>query len=78
MAITQPSRRSKADVFAAAAPDAKPMPKLRGKRQPLTFTLPPELIAGIDAVAAEQKRSRANMIEIILDQYLQAREREAA
>jgi hypothetical protein len=78
MAITQPSRRSKADAFAAEAPDAKPTPKLRGKRQPLTFTLPPDLIAGIDAVAAEQKRSRANMIEIILDQYLQARQREAA
>jgi hypothetical protein len=78
MAITRPSRRSKADVFAAEAPDAKPGPKLRGKRQPLTFTLPPDLIAGIDAVASEQKRSRANMIEIILDQYLQARQREAA
>lgn len=71
MAITQPSKRSKADAFAAEAPDAKPSPKLRGKRQPLTFTLPPEIIAGIDAIAAKKKRSRANMIEIILDEYLQ-------
>jgi hypothetical protein len=78
MAITQPSKRSKSDAFVAAAPDAKSAPKLRGKRQPLTFTLPPELIAGIDALAAEDKRSRANMIEIILGQYLDARQRRAA
>jgi hypothetical protein len=80
MAITKPSKRSKADAFAAKAPHAKPSgPKLRGKRQPLTFTLPPELIAGIDAVAAAEKRSRANMIEIILGQYLEARQpKEAA
>jgi hypothetical protein len=73
MAITQPSKRSKADDFAAGAPDAKPSPKLRGRRQPLAFTLPPEIIAGVDAVAAEEKRSRANMIEIILGRYLEAR-----
>lgn len=73
MAITQPSKRSKFDAFTEAAPDAKPTPKLRGKRQPIAFTLPPEIFAGVDAVAAEERRSRANMIEIILGQYLQAR-----
>ena len=80
MAITQPSKRSKADDFAAGAPDAKATPKLRGHRQPIAFTLPPEIIAGIDAVAAEEDRSRAKMIEIILRQYLQTRgaRREAA
>jgi hypothetical protein len=78
MAITQPSKRSKADDFASAAPDARRAPKLRGKRQPLAFTLPPEIIAGVDAVATEEKRSRANMIEIILEQYLQARQQRAA
>jgi hypothetical protein len=81
MAITQPSNRSKADSFTAGAPDAKPAPKLRGQRQPIAFTLPPEIIAGIDAVAAEEDRSRAKMIEIILRRFLQMREgqhREAA
>ena len=50
-------------------------------RQPIAFTLPPEIIAGIDAVAAEEDRSRAKMIEIILRRFLQIREghrREAA
>jgi hypothetical protein len=54
------------------------LPKLRGRRQPIAFTLPPEIIAGVDAVAAEEKRSRANMIEIILGEYLQARQQGAA
>jgi hypothetical protein len=74
MAITQPSKRSRADDFAAGAPDAKPTPKLRGKRQMLTFSLPPEIVAGIDAVAAEEDRSRAKMIEIILRRFLQMRD----
>ena len=74
MAITQPSKRSKADDFAAGAPNAKAAPKLRGHRRPIAFTLPPEIIAGVDAVAAEEDRSRAKMIEIILRQYLQRRE----
>ena len=81
MAITQPSKRSKSDAFAAAAPDAKSARKLRGHRQPIAFTLPPEIIAGIDAVAAEEDRSRAKMIEIILRRFLQmrqGRDREAA
>jgi hypothetical protein len=80
MAITQPSKRSKADDFAAGAPDAKPAPKLRGKRQPIAFTLPPDLIAWIDVVAAADGRSRANMIEQILLAYRRERDgrREAA
>ena len=71
MAITQPSKRCKSDAFSAEAPDAKPAPKLRGKRQPLTFTLPPDLIAEIDAVAAAEDRSRAKMIEIGMRQFVQ-------
>jgi hypothetical protein len=75
MAITRPSKRSQVDSFTAAAPDAKPAAKLRGKRQPLAFTLPPELIAEVDAVAAEEKRSRVKMIEFILEGFLRERRR---
>lgn len=70
MAITQPLKRSKAEAFVGEAPDAKPQAKLRGKRQPLTFTLPPELIAEIDAIAAAEDRSRAKMIEIGMRQFV--------
>jgi hypothetical protein len=45
MAITQPSKRSKAEAFTAGAPDAKPAAKLRGKRQTITFGLPPDLLS---------------------------------
>lgn len=76
MAITK--RPSKAETFAAGAPDAKPAPKLRGKRQPIAFTLPPELIAEVDTVAAEEKRSRVKMIEFILEDFLRNRQRQAA
>ena len=41
-------------------------PKLRGRRQMLTFSLPPDLVARVDAEAANEHRSRANMIEVIL------------
>jgi len=78
MAITQPSKRSKADAFAAEAPDAKPAPKLRGKRQTITFGLPPDLIAEIDAIAAEESRSRARMIEIGMRQFIRDYRRGAA
>lgn len=70
MAITQPSKRSKADAFEAGAPDAAKEPKLRGKRQPIAFTLPPDLIAAVDVIAAEQRRSRANMIEVMLQECI--------
>jgi hypothetical protein len=71
MAITQPSKRSKAEDLAAGAPDAHPTgPKLRGKRQPITFALPPDLVAEIDAIAAEESRSRARMIEFACRQFV--------
>ena len=70
MAITQPSKQSKAEAFAAGAPDAKPAAKLRGKRRTITFGLPPDLIAEIDAIAAEESRSRARMIEIGMRQFV--------
>jgi hypothetical protein len=55
-------------------------PKLRGKRQMVTFSLPPGLVAKVDAKAAKERRSRANMIEVLLEESLEreARQEEAA
>ena len=79
MAITRQPKPSRSETFTAEAPDAKPAPKLRGKRQPLALALPPDLLRTIDGYAAEQRRSRANLIEIILDDWVQAqRAKEAA
>jgi hypothetical protein len=77
MTITRLKPGSVAEAFTAEAPDAKPAPKLRGKRQPIALALPPELIAEVDAMAAQQERSRAKMMEMLLRGALE-RAREAA
>jgi hypothetical protein len=67
MAITKLRLGSVAEAFASEAPDAKPAgPKLRGRRQPITLALPPELIAELDVMGSAQERSRAKMREILL------------
>ena len=79
MAITKQPKARLSEAFTAEAPDAKPAPKLRGRRQPLALALPPDLLRTIDEFAAQQRRSRANLIEIILDDWVQAqRAKEAA
>jgi hypothetical protein len=77
MAITRLKPGSVAEAFTSEAPDAKPAPKLRGKRQPIALALPPELIAEVDAMAAAQERSRAKMMEILLRGAIE-RSRQAA
>jgi hypothetical protein len=78
MAITKLKSSSVAEQFTAEAPDARPKAaKLRGRRQPIALALPPELIAEVDAMAAQQERSRAKMMEILLRGALE-RAREAA
>jgi len=70
MAITRLSKRGKADVFVETAPDGKRDYTLRGKRRPITFTLPPDLITQIDQIAAKEERSRAKMIEIGMRKFV--------
>jgi metal-responsive CopG/Arc/MetJ family transcriptional regulator len=60
-------------------PKRKPPPKLRGLRQPIALTLPPDLVAEIDVVAKAEDRSRQKIIEIGLRQFVQSyRQRSAA
>jgi hypothetical protein len=68
--LPEPEPVPDAERLMAEAPDTEPPePKL----QPLALALPPELLRTIDRFAAQERRSRANMIEIILDDYAQAR-----
>ena len=71
MAITRPAKRSKIDEFAESAPDAARVRPLRGKKAPITLTLPPDLIARFDAAAAGQERSRAAMLAIVMREWLE-------
>jgi metal-responsive CopG/Arc/MetJ family transcriptional regulator len=41
-------------------------PKLRGRLMQTSISLPPDVMAEIDAMAEEQERSRAKMIELLL------------
>jgi len=58
---------------AAAAPRAKSPKTLRGNRRLIGLTLPEELIARVDAQAQKELRSRANMIELMLQEGLARR-----
>ena len=79
MAITRPAKRKQVDEFAAAAQKPPTTAKLRGRKRLLTLTLPPDLVETIDAIAAEEDRSRAKIVEYALRQYAQGhRRREAA
>jgi metal-responsive CopG/Arc/MetJ family transcriptional regulator len=53
----------------------KPAPKLRGNRRPIALTLPPELVDEIDAVAAQESRTRVMMIEVACREYLRNHQR---
>ena len=55
----------------------KDTPKIRGKLQMLTFGLPPELVTKVDVRAAKERRSRANMIEVMLRENLDREQQEA-
>jgi hypothetical protein len=77
MAITKRAK-SRAEEFVQAAPDAQPQRAMRGKKRQLVMTLPPDLIEAVDVVAAEEERSRAKMIELLLRGALEGRTRKAA
>lgn len=50
-------------------------PKLRGTKQPLAISLPPELVAQIDEIAAAEERSRAKVVEFACRQFVQSYQR---
>jgi hypothetical protein len=56
-------------------PIAKPVPKLRGNRQPILILLPPELVTRIEVRAKLDGRSRSAMIVRLLEHAVTALER---
>jgi len=75
MAITKRAKSNQVDAFIEGAPDAQKVPKLRGRKKPITLTFPPDLLDRFDAAAARHDRSRASMLAIVVRDWL---EREAA
>jgi hypothetical protein len=73
MARTPPPKHK-----AASRVPAKPTSQLRGQRQQITITLPPDLVAELDAITVEENRSRAKQIEVVLRQFVQSYHRRTA
>ena len=73
MAITMPKSKA-ADNFIAAAPDSGAIATrkgvTRGKREQITHTLPPELLAKIDAQAQSRGMTRAGFINYSISRAL--------
>jgi metal-responsive CopG/Arc/MetJ family transcriptional regulator len=46
-------------------------PVTKEVRQQVTLTLPPDLLARLDAVAEKEERSRAKLVEIVMRQWLE-------
>jgi hypothetical protein len=61
--------------MATAARSATKRPaKAAPREEPRAFNLrlPPELVAKVDAVAVEERRSRVKMIEVMLEDWLRS------
>jgi hypothetical protein len=56
----------------------RPAAKLRGGWYPVTLLLPPDLVPVIDAIAAQESRSRVKQIEVALRQFVQSYQRRDA
>ena len=61
------------DNFIASAPDGGPKPVgiLRGRKRQITVTFAPELLGGIDALAARLRISRAGIINMACAQLVE-------
>lgn len=70
MSITRPKTKTKETrekEFIAGAPDAeKPRGVRKGKRQQISLTIAPELLAKVDTLAARLGQSRAAVINMAI------------
>ena len=52
----------KADAFISSAPDAQRKGVIRGRKEQITLTIAPELLAKVDEIASRMGQSRAALI----------------
>jgi hypothetical protein len=52
----------KADAFISNAPDAQRKGVIRGRREQITLTITPDLLAKVDEIASKMGQSRAALI----------------
>jgi hypothetical protein len=67
MAITRKPQPKTVDSFISAAPDAQAIARkgvIRGKKEQITLTIAPEMLAKVDALALRMGQSRAALINL--------------
>lgn len=67
--VPSPGDDAAVDAFISGAPDAppkKPRGVMKGRRQQITLTIPPALLAKVDQLAAELGQSRAAVINLAI------------
>ena len=69
MAITRPKAPS-ADTFVQGAPDAPRKGVRKGKKEQITLTIAPDLLAKVDDYAAQRGQSRAAMINMAIFEFV--------
>lgn len=69
MAITRPKTPS-ADAFVQGAPDAARKGVRKGKKEQITLTITPDLLAKVDEYAAQRGQSRAAMINMAIFEFV--------
>lgn len=69
MAITRPKVPS-ADAFVQGAPDAPRKGVRKGKKEQITLTIAPDLLAKVDDYAAQRGQSRAAMINMAIFEFV--------
>ena len=60
-AIRKDSQKA-ADAFIGSAPDARRKGVIRGRKEQITLTITPELLAKVDEMASKMGQSRAALI----------------
>jgi hypothetical protein len=65
----------KIETFIASAPDsakveAEKKPLMRGKREQISHTIPPDILEKLDKVAKMQGITRAGLINIAISEYI--------
>ena len=69
MAITKPRARS-AEAFVRAAPDAVRKGVQKGKKEQISLTIMPDMLAKIDDYAAQRGQTRAATINMAIFEFL--------
>lgn len=62
MTITRPVKKPNVAAFIDRAPDAVRKGVMRGRKEQITLTIAPELLAKVDEIAARMGQSRAALI----------------